>query len=227
MNSTVPDAPTKNPRSYDTQQALMRSVEHIAAQKGLENISIREILTAAKQKNESALQYHFKNLSGLLTAVRIDRAREIDEARKLQIEKLTQTSASLSLRQICEIMVMPPFRLAKASPSFRNYIKAFSHEMAYLNESSRKKFFRQRMGHSSAALLGLLKAAIPHLDEQLFDIRIQHALKLTSTAMSSHAQMPGAFRGKSTEIFIQTLIDSLEGLLSAPVSTATQSALRK
>ena len=125
MNSTVPDAPAKNPRSYDTQQALMRSVEHIAAQKGLENISIREILTAAKQKNESALQYHFKNLSGLLTAVRIDRAREIDEARKLQIEKLTQTSASLSLRQICEIMVMPPFRLAKASPSFRNYIKAF------------------------------------------------------------------------------------------------------
>ena len=226
MTATLPDAPAKNARSYDTQQALMRAVEQIAAQKGLENISIREILAAAKQKNESALQYHFKNLSGLLAAVRIDRAREIVEARKLQIDKLTQTSPALTLRQICEIMVMPPFRLAKASPSFRNYIKAFSHEMAYMDESSRKKFFRQRMGHSSNALLELLKGAIPHLDEQLFDIRIQHALKFTSTAMSSHAQMPGAFRGKSTEIFIQTLIDSLEGLLSAPVSQATQSALR-
>ena len=226
MTATLPDAPAKNARSYDTQQALMRAVEQIAAQKGLENISIREILAAAKQKNESALQYHFKNLSGLLAAVRIDRAREIDEARKLQIDKLTQTSPALTLRQICEIMVMPPFRLAKASPSFRNYITAFSHEMAYMDESSRKKFFRQRMGHSSNALLELLKGAIPHLDEQLFDIRIQHALKFTSTAMSSHAQMPGAFRGKSTEIFIQTLIDSLEGLLSAPVSQATQSALR-
>ena len=55
-------------RREATQTAIMRSVECLAAENGLENISIRDILARAGQKNESALQYHFKNLSGLLAA---------------------------------------------------------------------------------------------------------------------------------------------------------------
>ncbi|MGB1756737.1 MAG: hypothetical protein ACPHHQ_08080 [Pseudomonadales bacterium] len=204
----------------------MRAVERIAAQKGVENISIREILTAAQQKNESALQYHFKNFSGLLAAVRADRAREIDEARRLYIDQVIRESNPPSLRQICEIMVMPPFRLAKASPSFRHFVKAFSHELAHMDEQS-TKVFTQHMNQSSDLVIDLLRAAVPHLDKALFFIRIQHALKLTSIAMSTHAQKPGAFRGKSTELFVHSLIDSVEGLLSAPVSKATQSALKK
>ena len=61
-------------RREATQTAIMRSVECLAAENGLENISIRDILARAGQKNESALQYHFKNLSGLLASIRRARA---------------------------------------------------------------------------------------------------------------------------------------------------------
>ena len=43
--------PAKLSRREATQNALMRSVESLAAERGLENISIREILARAGQKN--------------------------------------------------------------------------------------------------------------------------------------------------------------------------------
>ena len=51
----------------------MRAVEQLAAEKGLAYISIREIISKANQKNESALQYHFGNLAGLIDTLRQSR----------------------------------------------------------------------------------------------------------------------------------------------------------
>ena len=45
----------------------MRAAEKLIAQAGVENVSIRKIIAAAGQKNESALQYHFKNLTASWT----------------------------------------------------------------------------------------------------------------------------------------------------------------
>ena len=75
-------------RREATQTAIMRSVECLAAENGLENISIRDILARAGQKNESALQYHFKNLSGLLAAIRRARAQEVAARRQQYLEVL-------------------------------------------------------------------------------------------------------------------------------------------
>ncbi|MFB0932841.1 MAG: TetR family transcriptional regulator, partial [Pseudomonadales bacterium] len=55
-------------RSEATQDALIHAAIALIAENGLENISIRSIIEASGQKNESALQYHFKNRDGLIKA---------------------------------------------------------------------------------------------------------------------------------------------------------------
>ena len=92
--SKIKDAP-KMSRREATQTAIMRSVECLAAENGLENISIRDILARAGQKNESALQYHFKNLSGLLAAIRRARAQEVAARRQQYLEVLLANHPSL------------------------------------------------------------------------------------------------------------------------------------
>ena len=47
-------------RGDATRQALMRA-ERLFAEKGGTNVTIHEIVETAGQKNESALQYHFKS----------------------------------------------------------------------------------------------------------------------------------------------------------------------
>lgn len=46
----------------------MRAAEKLIAVRGIENVSIRDIVSEAGQKNESALQYHFKSFTGLIAA---------------------------------------------------------------------------------------------------------------------------------------------------------------
>ena len=65
-------------RSEATQDALIHAAIALIAENGLENISIRSIIEASGQKNESALQYHFKNRDGLIKAIHKRHSSKID-----------------------------------------------------------------------------------------------------------------------------------------------------
>ena len=56
-------------RRLATQTALMEAAETLIAENGIQNVSNKEIVREAGQKNQSALQYHFGNLRGLVNAV--------------------------------------------------------------------------------------------------------------------------------------------------------------
>ena len=117
-------------RSVVTKDSLMRAAEKLIAINGVENVSIRDIVAAAGQKNESALQYHFNNLTGLVTAIHCQRSRQIRRKRQDLLTATQAKSAELSLRQLCALMVEPVFLLARSSVDFRHCIKAFGHEPA-------------------------------------------------------------------------------------------------
>ena len=56
-------------RTVDTRNRLMRAMEKLSAEKGSENVSVKELIEEAGQKNESVLQYHFGSKAGLLAAI--------------------------------------------------------------------------------------------------------------------------------------------------------------
>ena len=72
---------SRRARSEATREALMRAAEKLIAERGMENISIRNIVAAAGQKNESALQYHFRSLTGLLNAIHAQRSQQVQDKR--------------------------------------------------------------------------------------------------------------------------------------------------
>ena len=204
----------------------MRAAEKLIAERGIENVSIREIVDAAGQKNESALQYHFQNLNGLITALHASRDAEIRAKRSVLLQALGEEPFEPSLRQICKLMVAPAFELARAKPDFRCYIKAFGHEITLAEEST--LIMTSRKGGQGARQTGiLLRKALHHLDDDAFQRRMDGALRFVSASMSNHARQNGAFRGVHAELFFSSLIDALVGLLSAPLSDETKDLSRR
>ena len=53
----------------DTKQALIVAGERLLATKGLDAVTVSEIITEAGARNASALQYHFGSRDGLMTAI--------------------------------------------------------------------------------------------------------------------------------------------------------------
>jgi len=220
-----PRVDNRRSRSQATQRALMRAAEKLIAEKGIENVSIRDIVNAAGQKNESALQYHFTNFQGLIRALHASRDAEIRAKRTAHLERLRQKTSHPSLREICKLMVEPEFELARSHPDFRRYVRAFGHEIT-LTDKSALAMVSRKSGQSLLQTGGLLREAFAHLDETAFQRRLDGALRFISAAMVHHARQKNAFRGVEAALFFSSLIDALAGLLSAPESDETQSIAR-
>ena len=208
-------------RGEATKSALMRAAEKLSADNGVENVSIREIVAEADQKNESALQYHFKNLNGLLKAIHVERGRAIETKRKAMLTETLERSAHPSLRDLCRLMIEPTFFLARGSAEFRRYVKAFGHQLALTDASPLNLSTKMDRGR---ALGPLLKAALPHLTKDDYIVRMESAIRLTSASMHHQARQRSAFRGAESDLFLNNLLDALSGLLSAPVSPETKKA---
>jgi len=199
----------------------MRAAEKLSADNGVENVSIREIVAAAGQKNESALQYHFKNLSGLLHAIHIERGRTIEAKREEMLTATLERSANPSLRELCRLMIEPTFLLARGSAEFRRYVKAFGHQLALNDASPLNLQIKLERGQN---LGPLLKAALPLLTKDDYRARMESAIRLSSASMHYQARQRNAFRGAESDLFLNNLLDALSGLLSAPVSAETKKA---
>ncbi len=221
MNTTLD---RQKSRSTSTQTVLMLAAEKLIAGKGIHRVSIREIIKEAGQKNESALQYHFKNLQGLLKAIHAKRNQQTQEKRTELLNELVSNGAKPELRALCRMMVLPTYLLAQADHEFRRYIAGFAHEIALTEDSALARVVKSGAGGESGNKTGeLLRAALSHLDEQAYRQRMEFAVRLSSISMGNHAKKKQAFRGAEAELFLTSLLDALEGLLSAPVSKETES----
>ena len=213
-------------RSQATRKALQHAAERLIAERGLESVSIRDIVSTAGQKNESALQYHFKNLKGLISAIQAVRSSETQSKRAEMLNAMMSDTSQPNLRQVCTLMVQPPFDLARSSVGFRRYIKAFGHELVLTETSALARATGQGGGSSGQHLAMLLRSALPHLDEDAYRRRMESAVRLCSVSMYHQARQKNAFRGKQSELFLHSLIDALAGLLSAPESSQTKAIAR-
>ena len=209
-------------RSLATQVALMEAAETLIAKNGIHNISIKEIVRDAGQKNESALQYHFRNLQGLIDAVHKRRSRQSHDKRSEMLTELALAKQTC-LRDLCGLMVYPSFLLARSDPQFRLYVIAFSHEVALAEASALSIVNRSGGGGVSGNKLGqLLRQVLIHLDEPTYRARMELAVRMCSAALGNHLRKKQPLKGATADFFINNLIDSLEGLLAAPVSAVTR-----
>lgn len=222
-----PELDHRSARGEATRHALMRAAEKLIAEKGIENVSIRDILADAGQKNTSALQYHFKNLQGLIAAIQTERSKETQARRGELLRDLLDETPEPSLRQICGLMVQPAFDLARSRIDFRRYVKAFGHELVLVEASALSRAARKGAGGSSGLQLRtLLKRALPHLDDEAYQQRMEYAVRLCASAMYTQARQSNAFRGEQAALFFNSLLDALVGMLEAPESDQTRTLRR-
>ena len=214
---------SRQARSDATKNALMRAAERLIAQCGMENVSISDIVVAAEQKNQSALQYHFTNLSGLIDAILLTRSEQTHNRLAELIQTLLTESDNPTVREICMLMVYPAYSLARENPDYQCYIKAFGHQLM-LSETSLLPMVRRHGGGGSSGIQTgeMLRNALPHLQEGDFERRIEAAIRLCSASMYHHARQKDAFIGEQSELFLHSLVDAIVGLLSGSVSDETK-----
>lgn len=94
------------PRPESTRAALIAAAEQLFGTKGIDRVATREILELAGQKNQSALQYHFKDRAGLVWAVLDARLVKIEARRAAMLAKLPPAGEE-SVEDLMEAFIRP------------------------------------------------------------------------------------------------------------------------
>lgn len=208
--------------SLRTQALLISTAERLFAERGIEGVSLSEINRVAGQRNKSALHYHFGSREGLLRALLEKHRHRIDAQRSAMLEQ-HPSPESLTLHEAITMLTQPlAARLDDFEGGGAYYIRIMAqlsanpqHPLAYWMFNDTPSSFAM-IAQTISRYMPKAPAAVRLRRAQLLNATMFHALLLQSHASDSSAERT---------LFINDLIDGLAGLVTAPVSEASQKAI--
>src|SRR5262245_66312685 len=97
----------KGDMTHATRERLILAAERLFAERGIGGVSLREIGSAAGQRNNSAAQYHFDTKQGLVDAIYEYRMQSINERRLALIQQIERENRTGDLRALVAALVHP------------------------------------------------------------------------------------------------------------------------
>jgi len=204
MASTVPDA-------------LISAAERLFAERGSDQVSLREITAAAGATNASAVQYHFGGRTGLLRALLAKHDVAV-EARRHALLDAYEAAGEADVRRLAEALVRPlaDELSVEGGPGYLQLLSDLWNRPEPLFDRASLEDEDQSLHRWRALVVPLLTPEALRLHRR-FD-----ALRFTVGELARR----GRTSRKDHRLFTSQLIDLVAGLLLAPVSDETRRLLR-
>lgn len=91
----------------DVRTKIKRAARQLFAERGFRNVTVREIATAAGQKNHGAVTYYFGTKDNLAKEILIDGAKIMEARRSQMLDALESSGKALCIRDLIEAIILP------------------------------------------------------------------------------------------------------------------------
>ena len=198
-----------------TRDRLLTVGQRLFADRGVYQVPLKSIVDGARQRNASALHYHFGNRQGLLTAI-IDRHNAAIERERA--EMLASIGDDPGIRRIVEAFVVP-FSRKLADDDGREFLRIVA-QLADLFDLWDAPV--RRTPTQAARVLVMLGDRLAPADPAIHHERLTLFIGLVADGLALQARRlarPGG-AGLDNDRFVENLIDMAVGALSAPITPA-------
>lgn len=213
-------------RGNSTREHIKLVARRLFAQRGIDGVTVREIVAASGQKNAGSLHYYFRTKEALVSELIVDTAKLIDERRNTSLDQLEAAGGPHRLRQVLEVLVLPSLNLGEGDGEEDTYLRFISllalQNRALLNEvleGGLNTGYQRCLAH-----IRRLAADVPPsvLEQRLVFMSISlRAILAAREASLDQREDPHHFW--SAPDLLKNLLDALQGMLEAP-SLAAQEA---
>lgn len=153
----------------ETRKRLKLAAQRLFALRGPDGVTVQEIVSAAGQRNNASLHYHFGSKLELLKELVLDGARLIDSSRQAMLDRL-EAGDALTVRSLIEALALPLLELSEQTGE-HTYIRM----IANLQLSDRV-FLREVLGDTwntgYRRCLAHLAELLPHLPPPILQQRL-------------------------------------------------------
>jgi AcrR family transcriptional regulator len=212
-----------------TKDLLIETGELLYGQHGFNGISLREIAAVAGQRNCNAVQYHFKNKFGFVSAILADRVSRLDALRARHFAELTQETpgGDYAPRDLLKVIWAPDLTIL--GPDHTHAYIRFSLQYYLQPDAGAHPFYERHpetgwgqatpLGQASCLfqLTNLLRNTMSHIRQETFDRRIGLLSMMYQCSVVEHdnAHALGS-RKKRPAYDADAVIDMAIGALRAP-----------
>lgn len=207
-------APAMPPNAEATRARLVAAAEELFAERGIDAVSLREINTAAGQRNSTALQYHFVDRAGLLRAVLAKHHGGVEAARHALLDQY-EAGERGDLRVLSGALVRPSAAKLADPDGGRAYLRILAQLV------NRPAFPGPDYTDDPASSIDRWRALVAPLlpDETVNRLHRRFtALRITFVELARRAEQPVT---RDDRLFVSHLVDLVAAILAAPVSDET------
>lgn len=205
----------------ETRDKIKHAAQRLFAQRGVEGVTVQDIVSAAGQRNGAAIHYHFGTKRDLLKELVLDGAKLIDERRQAMLDEMEEAD-TITVRSMIEALAIPLLELGKQTGQY-TYIRMIANVQLTDRELLRDVIGDQwNIGYRRC--LEHLAALLPHLPESVLHQRLS-LLGIYGSAI--WATWEAATDTKATNRFwepahsLSNVIDTLEAVAKVEPSATT------
>ena len=199
-----------------TPDRLLDAAARLFAERGIDNVSIAEIVRAADQRNTSAVRYHFGTRDDVLLALLARHVPVIARRREELLER-ARSLAPTDQTSAAEAIVRPVTEFAQRGWRERAYLQIGS-EMAAALDRTTPEIRALLAGTVGNEAWDLLHERCPEVPDDLWRIRREICIVFIGRAAADRARLLD--RGHRDHIitdqrFVTNLIDMVLGAMTA------------
>jgi AcrR family transcriptional regulator len=199
-----------------TRELLLDAALRLFAERGIDNVSIAEIVRTAGQRNVSAVHYHFGSRDEVLRAVLARHVPAIADRRRQLLEH-ARSRPSSDVRSAAEAIVRPLTEFAQRGWRERAYLQIGSELTGALDRASPE--IRELMTATvGQAAWKVLRQRCPDVPADLWRQRREICIVFIGRAAADRARsLDGGGQGGvlSDDRFVDNLIDMVIGAMTA------------
>lgn len=164
---------------------IVVAAERLFAERGLHGVSMREVVAAADQRNNSAIQYHFGGREGLVRAVFAYRMRDINAARWTLLGTLDADGLGHDVRSLVRAYVEPLADFLASAPDGRYYAQFLASALPFTDFTDPDL---RDVTDAVAEVARRLIAALAHLPPEVATVRVTMMFTMLPSALVVHEQ---------------------------------------
>jgi len=214
----------------DTQERLIDTAERLFAEHGFDGVTFKQITTEAGQRNASALQYHFGTKQALVQAIVMRRMPAINDRRHAMLDELEESGRDRDLRGIVCAMVLPlAEQLDDGTETGRRFYIRFLSQVLSNPRSAIVRLAPLEVNSGTVRAGTMAAALMTQFPPEILRQRLMSLLSFVVGALSNYERgtLDGSGDRPSAVVFVNNLIDTIVGMLTAPVSPETQMVLER
>jgi AcrR family transcriptional regulator len=203
--------------SMSTPDRLLDAAARLLAERGIDNVSVAEIVRAAGQRNASAVRYHFGSRDDVLLALMVRHVPVIADRRRELLEMARGLPADDRV-SAAEAVVRPVTEFAQRGWRERAYLQIGSEMTAALDRATPE--IRAALARTAGSeAWDLLRERCPDVPEDLWRVRREICIVFIGRAAADRARRldrGGEHDVSADDRFVDNLIDMVIGAMTAP-----------